>query len=247
MGKERRSLALSEKERENTAYHEAGHTLVALLTPGTDPVEKVTIIPRGFSLGSTWSFPEEDRYSENRTYLRNQLTILMGGRAAEILVFDEMTTGAKQDIQTSTDIARNMVCDWGMSDELGPLAYGKKQEQIFLGRELSQSRDYSDSIAMAIDNEVRDLVTTAYDRALKLLTDNRDKLELLAKALLEYETLSLKDINHLLDSGEVTDALKKKDVTGPESGSLSSKTGKKEPRPRGSSRPSPPDLAPGEA
>ncbi|MEE9240749.1 MAG: ATP-dependent zinc metalloprotease FtsH, partial [bacterium] len=172
MGKERRSLVLSDKERKNTAYHEAGHSLVALLTPGTDPVEKVTIIPRGFSLGSTWSFPEEDRYSENRTYLANQLTILMGGRAAEMLVFDEMTTGAKQDIQTSTDIARNMVCEWGMSEKLGPLAYGKKQEQIFLGRELSQSRDYSDSIAMTIDNEVKNLVTSAYDRAMKLLTEN---------------------------------------------------------------------------
>ncbi len=247
MGKERRSLILSEKERENTAYHEAGHTLVALLTPGTDPVEKVTIIPRGFSLGSTWSFPEEDRYSENRTYLRNQLTILMGGRAAEILVFDEMTTGAKQDILTSTDIARSMVCDWGMSDELGPLAYGKKQEQIFIGRELSQSRDYSDSIAMAIDNEVKNLVTTAYGRALKLLTDNRDKLELFAKALLEYETLSTKDIKNLMDTGDVTDALKKKDIAGPKNASISSGPGKETPRPQGSSRPSPPDLAPGEA
>ena len=171
----------------------------------------------------------------------------MGGRAAEILVFDEMTTGAKQDIQTSTDIARNMVCDWGMSDELGPLAYGKKQEQIFLGREHSQSRDYSDSVAMTIDNEVKKLVTSAYNRALKLLTDNRDKLEMFAKALLEYETLSLKDIQSLMDSGDVTDALKRRDIPGPESGSLSSKPGNESPRPRGSSRPSPPDLAPGEA
>ncbi|MBT3350296.1 MAG: ATP-dependent metallopeptidase FtsH/Yme1/Tma family protein, partial [Nitrospinaceae bacterium] len=201
MGKERRSLVLSEKEKENTAYHEAGHALVSLLTPGTDPVEKVTIIPRGFSLGSTWSFPEEDRYSENRTYLRNQLTILMGGRVAEMLVFDEMTTGAKQDIQTATGIARNMVCEWGMSDELGPLAYGKKDDQIFLGKDISQSRDYSDSIALSIDKEVKDLVTSAYDRAMNLLKDNRDKLDLLAKALLEYETLDRDDINTLLDSG----------------------------------------------
>ncbi len=247
MGKERRSLVLSEKERENTAYHEAGHALIALLTPGADPVEKVTIIPRGFSLGSTWSFPEEDRYSENRTYLRNQLTILMGGRAAEILVFNEMTTGAKQDIQTSTGIARNMVCDWGMSDELGPLAYGKKQEQIFLGRELSQSRDYSDSVAMAIDNEVKELVISAYDRALKLLTENRNKLDILAKALLEYETLGMKDITSLMDSGDVTDALKKKEIADQENSSAASDSEKEAQRPQGRSRPSPPDLAPGQA
>ncbi len=247
MGKERRSLVLSDKERKNTAYHEAGHALVALLTPGTDPVEKVTIIPRGFSLGSTWSFPEEDRYSENRTYLTNQLTILMGGRAAEMLVFDEMTTGAKQDIQTSTDIARNMVCEWGMSEKLGPLAYGKKQEQIFLGRELSQSRDYSDSIAMTIDTEVKNLVISAYDRAMKLLTENRDKLELLAKALLEYETLGMKDINCLMETGDVPDTLKNKDSADQESSSVSSGPEKEAPRPQGSTRPSPPDLAPGQA
>ncbi len=247
MGKERRSLVLSDKERKNTAYHEAGHALAALLTPGTDPVEKVTIIPRGFSLGSTWSFPEEDRYSENRTYLANQLTILMGGRAAEMLVFDEMTTGAKQDIQTSTDIARNMVCEWGMSEKLGPLAYGKKQEQIFLGRELSQSRDYSDSIAMTIDTEVKNLVISAFDRAMKLLTENRDKLELLAKALLEYETLGMKDINCLMETGDVPDTLKNKDSADQESSSLSSGPEKETPRPQGSSRPSPPDLAPGQA
>ncbi len=249
MGKERRSLVLSEKEKENTAYHEAGHALVSLITPGTDPVEKVTIIPRGFSLGSTWSFPEEDRYSENRTYLRNQLTILMGGRAAEILVFDEMTTGAKQDIQSSTEIARNMVCEWGMSDELGPLAYGKKNEQIFLGRELSQSRDYSDSIALTIDKEVKELVTTAYDRAIKLLEDNRAKLDLLAHALLEYETLDKDEISTLLETGEVSSALKKKfENIRNEASSEPSSDQEAPPRTqKGGPRPSSPDLAPGQA
>ncbi len=249
MGKERRSLVLSEKEKENTAYHEAGHALVSLFTPGTDPVEKVTIIPRGFSLGSTWSFPEEDRYSENRTYLRNQLTILMGGRAAEILVFDEMTTGAKQDIQSSTEIARNMVCEWGMSDELGPLAYGKKNEQIFLGRELSQSRDYSDSIALTIDKEVKELVTTAYDRAMKLLEDNRAKLDLLAHALLEYETLDKDEISTLLETGEVSSALKKKfENIRNEASSEPSSDQEAPPRTqKGGPRPSSPDLAPGQA
>jgi len=248
MGKERRSLVLSDKEKENTAYHEAGHALVSILTPGSDPIEKVTIIPRGFSLGSTWSFPEEDRYSENRTYLRIQLNILMGGRAAEMLVFDEMTTGAKQDIQTSTGIARNMVCEWGMSDELGPLAYGKKNEQIFLGREISQSRDYSDSIAMTIDKEIKDLVTSAYDRAMNLLKDNRDKLDLLAKALREFETLDRDDINTLLDTGEVPNSRKKKfEATQKAVSHSPSSEQEAPPRPQKGSQPSPPNLAPGQA
>ncbi|MEE9256945.1 MAG: cell division protein FtsH, partial [bacterium] len=246
MGKERRSLVLSEKEKENTAFHEAGHALVSVLTPGTDPVEKVTIIPRGFSLGSTWSFPEEDRYSENRTYLLNQLAILMGGRAAEKLVFDEMTTGAKQDIQTSTEIARSMVCDWGMSEKLGPLAYGKKNEQIFLGREITQSRDYSDSIARAIDEEVKELVTSAYDRAAKLLTENREKLDLLAKTLLEYETLGRADLETLLETGKVPAALKKK-AESEQQASAASRPKEESPRPEAGSSPSPQDLAPGQA
>ena len=247
MGKERRSLVLSEKEKENTAYHEAGHALVALLTPGTDPVEKVTIIPRGFSLGSTWSFPEEDRYSENRTFLLKQLDILMGGRAAEILVFNEMTTGAKQDIHNSTEIARNMVCEWGMSEKLGPLAYGKKHEQIFLGRELSQSRDYSDSIAMLIDEEVKKLITSASENSINLLRDNRSKLDLLANALLEYETLDREDINSLLDTGEAPVALKKKQEARQNETNHFPRTKPKSPSPRAGSKPSPPDLAPGQA
>ncbi|MBI2178447.1 MAG: ATP-dependent metallopeptidase FtsH/Yme1/Tma family protein, partial [Candidatus Tectomicrobia bacterium] len=203
MGKERRSLVLSEKEKRNTAYHEAGHALVALLTPGSDPVEKVTIIPRGFSLGSTWSVPEEDRYSHNKTFLLNQITRLMAGRAAEMLVFSELTTGAKADIQMATEMARSMVCEWGMSEKLGPLAYGKKHEQIFLGREISQHRDYSDAVALEIDAEVREIVTHSYERAYRLLVENRQKLELLANALLEHETLDLRDIQSLLKTGEM--------------------------------------------
>ncbi|OGL65025.1 MAG: cell division protein FtsH, partial [Candidatus Tectomicrobia bacterium RIFCSPLOWO2_12_FULL_69_37] len=203
MGKERRSLVLSEKEKRNTAYHEAGHALIALLIPGSDPVEKVTIIPRGFSLGSTWSVPEEDRYSHNKTFLLNQIAGLMGGRAAEMLVFSELTTGAKADIQMATETARSMVCEWGMSEKLGPLAYGKKHEQIFLGRELAQHRDYSDAVALEIDAEVREIVTHSYERAYRLLVEGREKLELLANALLEYETLDLKDIQSLLKTGEM--------------------------------------------
>ncbi len=244
MGKERRSMALSEKEKKNTAYHEAGHALVALLIPGTDPVEKVTIIPRGFSLGSTWSSPLEDRYSNDKTFLTNQLACLMGGRAAEMLVFDELTTGAKADIQTSTDLARSMVCEWGMSEKLGPLSYGKKHEQIFLGREISQHRDYSDQVALEIDNEVKNMVSSSYERAYKLLEENRDKLNLLANALLEYETIDLKDIESLMETGEISRSRKRKDEVGEGNTPVAPKP---EEKPREDPQSSPTDLAPGQA
>lgn len=244
MGKERRSMALSEKEKKNTAFHEAGHALVSLLIPGTDPVEKVTIIPRGFSLGSTWSSPVEDRYSNDKTFLTNQLACLMGGRAAEMLVFQELTTGAKADIQTSTDLARSMVCEWGMSEKLGPLAYGKKHEQIFLGREISQHRDYSDQVALEIDNEVKNMVSSSYERAYKLLEENRDKLDLLANALLEYETIDLKDIESLMETGEISRNRKQKDEVGEGNAPLSPQPGE---TPRQDPQASPTDLAPGQA
>ncbi len=244
MGKERRSMVLSEKEKKNTAFHEAGHALVSLLIPGTDPVEKVTIIPRGFSLGSTWSSPVEDRYSNDKTFLTNQLACLMGGRAAEMLVFEELTTGAKADIQTSTDLARSMVCEWGMSEKLGPLSYGKKHEQIFLGREISQHRDYSDQVALEIDNEVKDMVSSSYERAYKLLEENRDKLDLLANALLEYETIDLKDIESLMETGEISKSRKRKDEVGEGNAPLSPEVGG---NPRQDPQASPTDLAPGQA
>ena len=244
MGKERRSMALSEKEKKNTAYHEAGHALVALLIPGTDPVEKVTIIPRGFSLGSTWSSPVEDRYSNDKTFLTNQLACLMGGRAAEMLVFEELTTGAKADIQTSTDLARSMVCEWGMSEKLGPLAYGKKHEQIFLGREISQHRDYSDQVALEIDNEVKGMVSSGYERAYKLLEENRNKLDLIANALLEYETIDLKDIESLMETGSISRSPKSKDKVDEGDAPVSSQPGEE---PHEGPQASPPDLAPGQA
>ena len=244
MGKERRSMALSEKEKKNTAYHEAGHALVSQLIPGTDPVEKVTIIPRGFSLGSTWSSPEEDRYSNDKTFLTNQLACLMGGRAAEMLVFEELTTGAKADIQSATDLARSMVCEWGMSEKLGPLAYGKKHEQIFLGREISQHRDYSDHVALEIDSEVKGMVSSGYDRAYGLLEENRDKLDLLADALLEYETIDLKDIESLMATGKISRSPKSKDRVGEGDAPVSPQPGKE---PQEGSQASPPDLAPGQA
>jgi len=243
MGKERRSLVLSDKEKSNTAYHEAGHALIALLTPGADPVEKVTIIPRGFSLGSTWSSPPEDRYSNNKKFLLNQIVGLMGGRAAEMLIFDELTTGAKADIQMATDLARSMVCEWGMSEKLGPLSYGKKGDQVFLGKELSQSRDYSDSIALEIDNEVHDMVSSGYKKAFEILEENKDKLELLANALLEHETLDLKDIESLMKDGTIPPR-KKSNSKEPEDISsdkdTSSSLNNRKPS-------SPTDLAPGQA
>ena len=245
MGKERRSLVLSDKEKRNTAYHEAGHALIALLIPGSDPVEKVTIIPRGFSLGSTWSVPEEDRYSHNKTFLLNQIAGLMGGRAAEMLVFSELTTGAKADIQMATETARSMVCEWGMSEKLGPLAYGKKHEQIFLGRELAQHRDYSDAVALEIDAEVREIVTHSYERAYRLLVEGREKLELLANALLEYETLDLKDIQSLLKTGEMPAGRTSPLATSP--GDAVAPQPTEVPPARQGPRSSPPDLAPGQA
>ncbi len=243
MGKERRSLVLSDKEKSNTAYHEAGHALIALLTPGADPVEKVTIIPRGFSLGSTWSSPPEDRYSNNKNFLLNQIVGLMGGRAAEMLIFDELTTGAKADIQMATDLARSMVCEWGMSEKLGPLSYGKKGDQVFLGKELNQSRDYSDSIALEIDNEVHDMVSSGYKKAYEILEENKDKLELLANALLEHETLDLKDIESLMDDGTIPPRKKsntKDSEEIPSDKDTSSPLNNRKPS-------SPTDLAPGQA
>jgi cell division protease FtsH len=198
MGAERKSMFLSDEEKRTTAYHEAGHTLIAKLLPGTDPVHKVTIIPRGRALGVTMQLPTDDRHGYSRGYLLNQLAILMGGRVAEELVLKEMTTGAGNDIERATDLARKMVCEWGMSEKMGPLTFGKQNEQIFLGREMGSSRDFSDQIAMEIDQEVRRLVTENYERAKRLLTENMVSLKRLAEALLEKEVLDGSDIDNIL-------------------------------------------------
>jgi cell division protease FtsH len=198
MGAERKSMFLSEEEKRTTAYHEAGHTLIAKLLPGTDPVHKVTIIPRGRALGVTMQLPTDDRHGYSRGYLLNQLAILMGGRVAEELVLKEMTTGAGNDIERATDLARKMVCEWGMSEKMGPLTFGKQNEQVFLGREMGSQRDFSDQIAMEIDQEVRRLVTENYERAKRLLTENMASLKRLAEALLEKEVLDGSDIDHIL-------------------------------------------------
>ncbi len=198
MGAERKSLILSDEEKRTTAYHEAGHALIAKLIPGTDPVHKVTIIPRGRALGVTMQLPTDDRHGYSKGYLLNQLAILMGGRVAEELVLKEMTTGAGNDIERATDLARKMVCEWGMSEKMGPLTFGKQNEQVFLGREMGSQRDFSDQIAMEIDQEVRRLVTENYERAKRLLTENMTSLKSLAEALLEKEVLDGADIDHIL-------------------------------------------------
>ena len=176
MGVERKSLLLTDEEKKNTAYHEAGHALVAAKMPNSDPLHKVTIIPRGMALGVTMQLPIDDRHNYYKNYLETEIAILMGGRIAEELFLNEMSTGAGNDIERATEMARKMVCEWGMSD-LGPMTFGKKEEQIFLGREIAQHRDYSEDTAIKIDQEVRKLVNTGYTTAKQIISDNRDMLE----------------------------------------------------------------------
>src|SRR5256884_583405 len=198
MGVERKSMVLTEQEKRTTAYHEAGHALMAKLLPGTDPVHKVTIIPRGRALGVTMQLPVDDRHSYSKEFLYNNLAILMGGRVAEELVFKQITTGAGNDIERATDLARKMVCEWGMSDELGPLTFGKKDEEIFLGREIATRRDYSEDIALKIDTEVKRLGTENYHRARRMLRENMAALKALAEALLEKEVLEAGEIDQII-------------------------------------------------
>ncbi|MDD3554638.1 MAG: ATP-dependent zinc metalloprotease FtsH [Deltaproteobacteria bacterium] len=197
MGAERRSLILSDEEKRITAYHEAGHALVARLLPGTDPVHKVTIIPRGRALGLTQQLPQNDRHTYPSHYLLNNLAILMGGRVAEELVFNEFTTGAGNDIERASDMARKMVCEWGMSD-MGPVAFGKKQEHVFLGKDFGQVKDYSEETARKIDDAIRKIVIDAHDRAKTLLSEHINCLHSLANGLLEKESLDADAIDEIL-------------------------------------------------
>ncbi len=202
MGVERKSLLLSDAEKRNTAYHEAGHALVAAKMPNSDPLHKVTIIPRGMALGVTMQLPIDDRHNYYKNYLETEIAILMGGRIAEELFLNCMSTGAGNDIERATDLARKMVCEWGMSD-LGPLTFGKKEEQIFLGREIAQHRDYSEDTAIKIDQEVRKLVNNGYNTAKQILSDSRDALERIARALIEREVLDAHEIKLLVDGQEL--------------------------------------------
>jgi cell division protease FtsH len=201
MGAERRSLVISDEEKRNTAFHEAGHTLVAKLLPGTDPIHKVTIIPRGRALGLTQQLPIDEKHNYQRNYLQNNLVVLLGGRAAEELVLKDTTTGAGNDIERATELARKMVCEWGMSEKLGPLAFGRKEEAIFLGREIARHQDYSEKTAVEIDAEVKKLVTESYEQAKNLLNMNIDLLYALANALLEKEVLDAGEIDGIIKNG----------------------------------------------
>jgi len=194
MGKERRSVILSEEEKKTTAYHEAGHALVARLLPGTDPVHKVSIIPRGRALGVTMQLPEDDRHNYSRVFLENSLAVLLGGRVAEELVLDQITTGAGNDLERATKMARKMVCEWGMSEAIGPLGLNDNGDQVFLGRELVQHKHYSEDTARLIDSEIKRIISDAYEKARRLLKENGETLEALAEALLERETLTGNDI-----------------------------------------------------
>lgn len=202
MGVERKSMIISEEEKKNTAYHEAGHALVAKLTPGTDPLHKVSIIPRGRALGVTQQLPIDDKYTYSKDYLLKALAVLLGGRAAEEIALNHTTTGAGNDLERATDLARKMVTEWGMSEKLGPLTFGKKDEQIFLGREIARHKDYSEKTAVEIDEEVKRIVIEAYNSSKTLLTVNRDILETFAKALLENETMDGAEIDAVIQGAE---------------------------------------------
>ena len=198
MGVERRSMIISETEKKTIAYHEAGHALVADLLPGADPLHKVTIIPRGRALGLTQQLPADDMYNYSRDYLVNRITILLGGRAAEELVFQQQTTGAGDDLEKATDMARKMVCEWGMSDRMGPLTFGKGEEHIFLGREVARPKDFSEETAVLIDSEIKRIVVECANRAKHMIETNLEKLHALARALLERESLDGEEIARIL-------------------------------------------------
>ncbi|MEO0415486.1 MAG: ATP-dependent zinc metalloprotease FtsH, partial [Verrucomicrobiota bacterium] len=204
-GKERRSLAISEKEKENTAFHEAGHAILFALLEHTEPLHKVTIIPRGPSLGSTMWLPEEDKLTMRKFELLDQLVTIMGGRVAEEQVFGNVTNGAVGDIQQATNIARKMVCEWGMSEDLGMVEYSGGQEQVFVARDMGSPRPYSEATAQKIDAEIKELIDAAYRRASDLISTHREKLDAIAHALLEYETLDAAHVDQIMEHGHMTD------------------------------------------
>ncbi|MCE5263189.1 MAG: ATP-dependent zinc metalloprotease FtsH [Deltaproteobacteria bacterium] len=198
MGTEHKSMVISDEEKKNTAYHETGHALVARMLPGTDPIHKVTIIPRGRALGLTQQLPVDEKHTYPREFLLNNIVILLGGRAAEELILKDFTTGAGNDIERATNLARKMVCEWGMSDQMGPLSYGKKEEQIFLGREFATHKDYSEETAQKIDKEVSRIVMSSYESAKKILSDHMDLLNRIAAELLEKEVINGPELDELI-------------------------------------------------
>ena len=209
MGVQRKSMILSDDEKKITAYHEAGHAIVAIFAPEADPVHKVTIIPRGRALGVTMQLPLDEKHGYSKTYILSRLAVMMGGRSAEELIFNEITTGASNDIERATSIARKMVCEWGMSDELGPMSFGKKNEEIFLGREIQSHRDYSEQTAQKIDHEVVSIIKNAQKVSHKILKDNIDLLNLMAQQLLEHETIDENDIKLLVAGKKLSKKINK--------------------------------------
>lgn len=203
MGPERRSRVISDKEKRLTAYHEGGHTLVGMLLDNTDPVHKVTIIPRGRAGGYTLSLPKEDRYYATRSEMLDELKVLLGGRVAEALVLKEISSGASNDLQRATSLARQMICEYGMSPELGPMTFGHRQDQVFLGRDIGRNKDYSEEVAAKIDKEIRKFIDEAYQKTESLLNENMDKLHLIADALIERETLEGEEIDQLMKYGKI--------------------------------------------
>ena len=197
MGSERRSMIISDEEKKVTAVHEGGHALLAVLLPYADPIHKVTIIPRGMALGVTQQLPVDDKHNYSRDYLNDQIAILLGGRLAEELTNGNITTGAGNDLDRATDMARRMVCEWGMSESIGPLTYGKKEEQVFLGRDFAQSQDYSEGTAICIDQEIKRIVTENYERARELLSSHKDELVRIAEELLIREVLDAEQVRRL--------------------------------------------------
>jgi len=199
MGSERRSMIMSDEEKRTTAYHEGGHALVAALLEDADPIHTVPIIPRGMAMGVTMLLPEADRLSHDREHVEASIAVAMGGRLAEELVLDQLTTGANNDLEKATELARKMVCEWGMSKKMGPLTFGRKEEQVFLGRDIARHQDYSEYTALQIDQEVKRIVSESYERAKKILIENRDVLDRIAAALLEREVLDAEDVKMLID------------------------------------------------
>jgi cell division protease FtsH len=203
MGKERRSMVITESEKKVTAYHEAGHALVAHFVPGSDPLHKVTIIPRGMALGLTQQLPEADKHNYNREFVEGQITILMGGRCAEMIFLDAETTGAANDIEVATERARKMVTEWGMSEKIGMVNVSDREEHMFLGRDLFKGREVSEQTSREIDQELRSIIDSCYARAREIITTHRDKLIALAEALLEYETLDAAQIGEIVETGKL--------------------------------------------
>lgn len=226
MGVERRSMVMSDKERRNTAYHEAGHAIVGRMVPEHDPVHKVTIIPRGRALGVTMYLPEEDRYSASKQLLESQISSLFGGRLAEELIFgpEAVTTGASNDIERATEIARNMVTKWGLSEKLGPLSYSEDDGEVFLGRSVTRHKNVSDDTSHAIDEEIRLIIDRNYERARNILIENMDKLHKMAEALLEWETIDAEQINDIMSGRPPRPP---QDLGGPKGGSATGEPKKK--------------------